>query len=610
MAITCPKCGKLNPDNARFCWNDGEEFVTTGFRPFQYTDGSSANSIEDLIVLIEQNWDESKRYLYSDSFATWFSSIGRGDLTLAAQDIVQSTKDEDTALRKLIRRLEKNPTFRFSDGTKASTIPEFVSEIDKNWDEGKLYLYDHDDLADWLETIQRDDHAKTARQIISSESDQDIGLEKFLQSLGTDAPPKPQLTIIPATIDFGTVDADKVSKGGYTKQFTIRNPGRGHLYGTITSSESWIAINKTEFSGNSITITATVKTVGRSANITIQSNVGTETLPVKMNPVYPVWKAILSLECLIGAVVGLVLGYIVAYGLFISVPNPILGLVMGLSFGLALSMLKWVSKVQRPIFYLIPAALLMLGIGILTNIGYQEYKIRTAKNGDVWAVEPLTNALKGKKIKYVRRDAARILGKIGAVEPLINALKNDDSVVRNFAASALGRIGDARAVEPLIEALRAWSEKLFLSGYRRPFINTERVTAARALGEIGDARAVQPLINDLENGFWAKTRQTAAFALGKIGNARAVEPLIKALKDNDDDVRFKAADALGNIGDVRAIEPLINALKDNDKFVRWKAANALGDIGDVRAVKPLKQALNDRHVREAAKQALDKIQKR
>lgn len=29
MAITCPKCGKLNPDDARFCWNDGEKLVTT-----------------------------------------------------------------------------------------------------------------------------------------------------------------------------------------------------------------------------------------------------------------------------------------------------------------------------------------------------------------------------------------------------------------------------------------------------------------------------------------------------------------------------------------------------------------------------------------------------
>jgi len=616
MALTCPTCGAVNPDNARFCWNDGEKLVTTGFTPFQFTSGSSANSIEDLIILIEQNWDESKRYLYSDSFATWFSSIGRGDLTLAAQDIAQNNRDQDTGLRKLIRRMETNPTFRFSDGTKANTIdglvaaidthwdeakrylyqeddladwletiqrddmaltakdivrdnqdketglrklirrmekqptfrfndgteansiPEFVAAIDKNWEEGKRYLYNHDDLADWLETIQKDDFAKTARNIISGESDQDIGLEKFLQNLGSDAPPKPQLTISPSTIDFGTVDADKISKGGYTKQFTISNAGRGHLHGTVSYSESWVAIDKTEFTGNSTTITATAKAVGRSANIKIQSNGGTETLPATMNTVYPIWKPILSLECLIGAGVGLWLDYIVAFPL-ISAPNPIRGIFMGLSFGLVLSMLKWVRKIQRPRFYFIPAALLILGTVIPTHILYQESKIRTlVSNRDV-----------------------------RAVETLINALKGNDLSVRNEAARVLGEIGDARAVEPLIDALK----------------DNEYVL-----------------------------RREAANALGEIGDARAVQPLKEALKDNYAYVRRYAAYALGEIGDAKAVEPLINALKDELPSVRRYAAGALGKIGDARAVQPLKEALNDEYssVRTAAKEALKKIQNR
>ena len=32
MALKCPKCRAVNPDNARFCWNDGEKLVTTGFQ--------------------------------------------------------------------------------------------------------------------------------------------------------------------------------------------------------------------------------------------------------------------------------------------------------------------------------------------------------------------------------------------------------------------------------------------------------------------------------------------------------------------------------------------------------------------------------------------------
>ena len=55
------------------------------------------------------------------------------------------------------------------------------------------------------------------------------------------------------------------------------------------------------------------------------------------------------------------------------------------------------------------------------------------------------------------QEATKALGKIGepAVEPLINALIYGDSgVQRRGAANALRQIGDARAVEPLIAALK------------------------------------------------------------------------------------------------------------------------------------------------------------
>ena len=53
-------------------------------------------------------------------------------------------------------------------------------------------------------------------------------------------------------------------------------------------------------------------------------------------------------------------------------------------------------------------------------------------------------------------EAAFALARIGrpAVDFLIPALDNKDSVVRLRAAWALGQIGDARAVDPLILTLR------------------------------------------------------------------------------------------------------------------------------------------------------------
>jgi len=242
--------------------------------------------------------------------------------------------------------------------------------------------------------------------------------------------------------------------------------------------------------------------------------------------------------------------------------------------------------------------------------------------GDARAVEPLINSLKDND-SDVRESAAEALGniewkpptdyqkavylvamrdwqecvKIGAdaVEPLIVALKDNDDLVRSYAAEALGNIGDPRAVEPLINVLKD-DNKWWV-----------REKAAKALGEIGDA-AIDPLIVALKDNDIG-VRENAAEALGEIGDARAVEPLMVALKDNDSRVRFSAAKALGEIGDLRAVIQLIAALKDNDHLVRSYAAVALGKTGDARAVEPLIVALkdNDDLVRSYAAVALDKL---
>ncbi|MBU2547388.1 MAG: HEAT repeat domain-containing protein [Proteobacteria bacterium] len=78
------------------------------------------------------------------------------------------------------------------------------------------------------------------------------------------------------------------------------------------------------------------------------------------------------------------------------------------------------------------------------------------------AVEPLTRALRDEEFQ-VRRNAAFSLGQlIGAqrnrrysrtVAELIDRLKDESPPVREAAAYALGRIGDRKAIEPLIEAL-------------------------------------------------------------------------------------------------------------------------------------------------------------
>ncbi|MEX2720691.1 MAG: HEAT repeat domain-containing protein, partial [Candidatus Wukongarchaeota archaeon] len=207
-------------------------------------------------------------------------------------------------------------------------------------------------------------------------------------------------------------------------------------------------------------------------------------------------------------------------------------------------------------------------------------------------VKGLIKALKYKRDQDVRRYAALTLGEIGdakAVEPLIQALKEENKGIRWNAVGALDKLGwkpeddiekalyliakeewdklvrlGEPAVEPLIQALKDKD------------INVRR-GAAETLGKIGDARAVEPLTQSLKDGD-KDVRRNSTRALGKIGEP-AVEPLMMALKDKDVDVRKRAAETLGEIGDARAVEPLTQALKDEDGDVRWNAVGALDKLG-------------------------------
>ena len=102
--------------------------------------------------------------------------------------------------------------------------------------------------------------------------------------------------------------------------------------------------------------------------------------------------------------------------------------------------------------------------------------------------------------------------------------------------AALEKIGDARAVEPLINALLGDEDRQI------------RESVAVALGDIGDTRAVEPLINALGDEKWRHVRGAVAGALGSIGDARAIGPLIEALSDDMEDVREAAKKALRRLG--------------------------------------------------------------
>ena len=210
-------------------------------------------------------------------------------------------------------------------------------------------------------------------------------------------------------------------------------------------------------------------------------------------------------------------------------------------------------------------------------------------------VSRLLRVLRGRRVgDSVREAAAAALGRIGdaaAVPGLLAALRDAEWSVREVAAAALKQIGTP-AVPGLLAALGDANADV-------------RRAAAWALGQIGNAAAVPGLLAALGDASWY-VREAAAWALGRIG-APAVPGLLHALRDADWRVRWAAARALGQIGDATAVPGLLHALDDDAEcLVRQVAAAALGQIGDAAAVPELLHALRDADwwVRWAAAAAL------
>jgi HEAT repeat protein len=108
----------------------------------------------------------------------------------------------------------------------------------------------------------------------------------------------------------------------------------------------------------------------------------------------------------------------------------------------------------------------------------------------------------------------------------------------------------------------------------------QQTGSASALARLGDQRATEPLASVLEDAE-ADVRFEAAFGLAMLGDSRAVEPLISALGDPSQSVVL-AAHALGELGDRRAVENLRAASTDErtDQNARLAAAEALGKLGE------------------------------
>jgi HEAT repeat protein len=170
--------------------------------------------------------------------------------------------------------------------------------------------------------------------------------------------------------------------------------------------------------------------------------------------------------------------------------------------------------------------------------------------------------------------------------------------VRREIVSILGEIGDASAVEPLMEIIA------------NP--NGPAEAAAQALMEIGQYD-VQRIIRLLDSPDLSVQRN-ALRALEFLGDETAVEPLIRTLERDDPGTLTCAARTLSRMGDRRAVEPLIRVLNSRNPENATHLnevdliARALADLGDQRAVEPFQLALK-RYPNRSLIDCLEKLKK-
>jgi hypothetical protein len=194
----------------------------------------------------------------------------------------------------------------------------------------------------------------------------------------------------------------------------------------------------------------------------------------------------------------------------------------------------------------------------------------------------------------VRRTAARALGMIGdavAVGPLLATIDSRRSVPLNTVTMALLRV-DHEALEPLMEGLRVGSAGV-------------RAICAELLGVRGSIAAVPQLCAALGHREALEVRIRAARALGRIGAPGSVDGLADAMRtDQPAALRAVATRALGQIGGHRTVSLLRDALDAPEHMVASNAARALATVGDDGArvlVKVGQEALTSRgaYAREA-----------
>jgi COMPASS component SWD3 len=200
----------------------------------------------------------------------------------------------------------------------------------------------------------------------------------------------------------------------------------------------------------------------------------------------------------------------------------------------------------------------------------------------------------------MKTTAIDALMKIGELTPLDGAIaKLDGGTLQDADYMAIGQAREKRAVEPLIGQLRGENF------YQLNFV-------ARTLGEIGDARAVEPLIQTFIFGNRNYGMTELPRALGKLGDNRAVEPLRQSLKVPNQnmqlDLRAAIFEGLLLLKAPKILEEVSQEMQklaaNNQHFQATPLLQALGRSRNPKAVPLIEPYLTNQQTCMAAGEAL------
>ncbi len=180
-------------------------------------------------------------------------------------------------------------------------------------------------------------------------------------------------------------------------------------------------------------------------------------------------------------------------------------------------------------------------------------------------------------------------------DQLLAALQHSNPHVRAGAAIALGKMGDARAIEPLVDTLEDPVHLVYTS-------------AEKALGMIGSLTlgSLMAVIQDPPS---LDSASRAYEALRRLHDPQGIDLLTAATHYDEKLIRWGAIEVLGNLQTEQALPALIEAAHHPEENTRQLAVTALGKIGHPDGIHAITAALNeaDWQMRNTAVRALGRI---